>query len=125
MQEVDEAKDAKEAEDKGEERGPSAATALRRGGRDPSGALRVNGLDLEVRSVSAEGSFGRRRVRHAPKLSIRNLDVIDFGPVRGISNFLKGAWGMEAGAGDGVREVLKLFPIRKSQVVDCEALSIF
>ncbi|HEV2297336.1 MAG TPA: hypothetical protein VGR72_02330 [Candidatus Acidoferrales bacterium] len=59
------------------------------------------------------------------KLSIRKLDVIDLGLVSGISNFIKAAGGIEAGAGDGEGEVLKFFPIRNSQVMNCEALSIF
>src|SRR5690242_9857647 len=59
------------------------------------------------------------------KLSIRNWDVIDLETVRGSSNFRKAATGMEAGTGDGEREKLKFFPIRKLQVMNCEALSIF
>ena len=60
-----------------------------------------------------------------PRLSIRNWDVIDFATVRESSDFCNAGTGMEAGAGDGVHEVLKLFPIRKLQVVNFEALRIF
>ena len=84
----------------------------------------MNTSDLEVRSASAEGSCGGRRVRHAPKLSIRNWDVIDFGRVSEKTNNLEAAREMEAVAGGGVGEVLKFFPIRKLQVANCEALRI-
>ena len=93
-------------------------------GRDPSAALRINTSDLEVRFASAEGSWSGRRVGHAPKLSIRDWDVIDLGRVREISNFLTRGRGMEARAGDGEREILKLFPIRRLQVVSCDGLRI-
>ena len=78
-----------------------------------------------MRPASSEGSWSGRRVGHAPKLSIGNWDVIDLGRVREISNFLTRGRGMEARAGDGEREILKLFPIRRLQVVNCEGLGIF
>ena len=96
--------------------------------------LEAGGLGLEAeidrgagRDPSAAGVLrdGGRRVKHAPKLSIRNWDVIDLGLVRGISNFFESEMVMGAGARDGEREKLKLFPIRKLQVVNFEAFGIF
>ena len=95
MQEVDEAKDAKEADDEAVERGPSAA-------------LRVDGFKLKP--------F---------QLSIRNWDVSDSGAVSEISNFCRVGVGMERATEDGECKILKFVPIRKLQVANCEALSIF
>ena len=78
-----------------------------------------------MRPASAEGSCGGRRVRHAPKLSIRDWDVVDLGRVSEKSNNLQAGRGMESGEGDGERKILKFLPIRKLQVVNCEALRIF
>ena len=51
--------------------------------------------------------------------------MIDLETVRVVSNFLKGATWMEAGTGDGEREILKFVPIRKLQVASFERLRIF
>ena len=59
------------------------------------------------------------------KLSIRNLDVVDFMTVNGISNFRKAGGNSGSEAGNWERKVLKFFPIRKLQALNCEALSIF
>ena len=71
------------------------------------------------------GQASDEQARNVQELSIRNWDVIDLETIRGISNFWKAATGMEAARRDGEREKLKFFPIRKSQVANCEALGIF
>ena len=65
------------------------------------------------------------QARSVQKLSIRNSDVIDFGAVSGSSNSLETRGGTGAAAGDGVREKLKLFPIRKLQVLMFVTVRIF